>query len=104
MQILKDSPVPLPAAWSGKPHHNPQYDPAKPHHTPAGFRNNYPHGRPSRQDFARWSEERRRKGLPPPAADLSCVAPDLDFLHANRGRTAVTWIGHAHAGSARLKG
>lgn len=74
----------------------PHYDPAKPHHTPEGFENNYPHDHPSRLDFWRWSVQRRLAGLPkPPQQDLSPVTPDLAFLRANRSEAAVTWIGHA---------
>ncbi len=75
---------------------NPQYDPAKLHHTPKGFQNNYPHSTPTRMDFWRWAVQRRLAGLPrPPTNDLSPVAPDLDFLRSNRQTNAVTWIGHA---------
>lgn len=81
---------------SGCSHKNPHYDPAKPHHTPAGFQNNYPHSHPSRLDFWRWAVQRRLAGLPkPPTQDLSPAAPDLDFLFADSEETAVTWIGHA---------
>lgn len=60
---------------------NPHYDPAKPHHTPDGFRNRYPHPRPG-GDFWKWQRERRKAGLPkPPTLDLSCIAPNLSGVH-----------------------
>ena len=37
-------------------------DQTKPHHTPEGFRNNYP--TPPRGSFWKWQQERREKGLP----------------------------------------
>lgn len=81
---------------SGCVQKNPHYDPAKPHHTPEGFRNTYPHPRPSGLDFWRWAVQRRLAGLPkPPTGDLAPVTPDLEFLHADSDETAVTWIGHA---------
>jgi len=77
-----------------KPH--PDYDPAKSHHTPQGYRNNYPHGRPGGADFLRWQRER----LLAPAvvhevARIPVVAPDLAFLAQNRHELSATWIGHA---------
>lgn len=81
------------AGCSGR---NPHYDPDKPHHTPTGFQNNYPHPRPSGLDFWRWFVQRRLAGLPEkPTKELNPVAPDLKFIHSNRDATAVTWIGHA---------
>jgi len=75
--------------------HNPYYDPAKPHHRPDGFRNNYPHETKGSADFWRWQWQRWRDDLPPPAAPLLPVAPDLAFIQANRQEPAVTWIGHS---------
>lgn len=78
------------------PPRNPHYDPDKPHHTPEGFQNNYPHAHPSRLDFWRWTVQRRLAGLPrPPRQDLAPITPDLEFIRSNRDQTAVTWIGHA---------
>lgn len=78
---------------SGK---NPHYDPAKPHHTPTGFQNNYPHARPSGLDFWRWFFQRRLAGLPEkPTSDLTPAKADLPFIQGNRTEKAVTWIGHA---------
>ena len=73
---------------------NPHYDPSKPHHTPDGFRNRYPHARTD-GDFWKWQQERRRLKLPkPPTQDLSCVAPDLAAVHRPPNVPQLTWIGH----------
>lgn len=75
---------------------NPYYDPALPHTTPSGFRNNYPHDPPG--NFWKWRWERFWAGVPkePPGGYRpEVVAPDLAWLRANRAETAVTWIGHA---------
>jgi len=76
---------------------NPYYDPAKPHHTPTGFRNLDPDARIG-QGFARWQWERwlSQLPMPPDAAHHEWrVAPDLALLHAPAGNPSVTWIGHA---------
>ena len=40
--------------------------------------------------------QRARDRLPrPPAHPIVGVAPDLDFIHANRTEPALTWIGHS---------
>ena len=50
----------------------------------------------SARGLARWTFDRVRRRLPrPPADPLLGVQPDLDFLHANRVETTLTWIGHA---------
>ncbi len=60
---------------------NPDYDASKPHHTPDGFRNRYPHATRN-GDAWKWMRERRRLGLPkPPTTDLSCVPPDPAAIH-----------------------
>ena len=44
----------------------------------------------------RWMVQRARDRLPrPPAHPIVGVAPDLDFIHANRTEPALTWIGHS---------
>lgn len=78
-------------------HENPHYDPAKPHHTPTGFRNTDPAAQKT-EGFWRWQWERRVAGLPkPPAASHRDwrVAPQLALLHGPAGNPGVTWIGHA---------
>lgn len=69
---------------------------APPHHTPDGFRNNYPHAEKGFADFLRW--RRNRLLDPPPVAAQALpapVTPALDVLHANDGRVTVTFIGHS---------
>ena len=76
---------------------NAYYDPAKPHHSPSGFRNLDPDARIG-QGFLRWQWERRLSGLPKPpeAAHRGWrVAPDLALLRAPAVNPSVTWIGHA---------
>jgi L-ascorbate metabolism protein UlaG (beta-lactamase superfamily) len=83
-------------AVSGCSGKNPHFDPDKAHHTPTGFRNNYPHSHPSRLDLLRWSIQRRLAGVPrAPRRKIATVRADLDFIQANAHETAVTWIGHA---------
>ncbi len=74
---------------------NLDYNPAKAHHRHDGFVNRYaPAG--DQPGFLRWQYERLRDGLPkPPAAPITGVSPDVDFLRANTRGTSVTWIGHA---------
>jgi N-acyl-phosphatidylethanolamine-hydrolysing phospholipase D len=64
---------------------NAQYNPAKPHHTTEGFKNNYSNNiDKSTGDFLRWQYERVKAGLPkPPEQPAPMVAPDLAFIHAN---------------------
>ncbi len=76
---------------------NPHYDAQKKHHTPEGFKNNYPHDPPG--DFWKWQAERWRAGgvkKPERGWDIASVAqPEIDFLKSNRSARAVTWLGHA---------
>ena len=80
---------------------NPYYNPAKPHHRPDGFQNNYLsfHGK-RWHELLRWRWEAWRAGHPKPATTpMAIVAPDLAFIHANakagvQMQPAVTWIGH----------
>lgn len=86
-------------ACSGK---NPYYDPAKRHHTPTGFTNNYgpPGGKPL-TELLRWTYERTRDGLPkPPSTHVNgyqfpLARPDLDWLASNRTEPSITWVAHA---------
>ncbi|SNS68351.1 L-ascorbate metabolism protein UlaG, beta-lactamase superfamily [Noviherbaspirillum humi] len=76
---------------------NPYFDPAKPHHTETGFRNNYMQG-PIGGSFLTWQWERLTEGLPKPPANgyrFPLDKPDIAWLKANRSETTLTWIGHA---------
>jgi N-acyl-phosphatidylethanolamine-hydrolysing phospholipase D len=88
---------------SGCSNINRHYDPAKPHHTPEGFGNNYPpnpaYKRPDTSDAAAWLARIKNwtaeKPSTEPSRPLAVVKPDLQFIHANKNTPAVTWIGHA---------
>ncbi len=80
---------------------NAQYNPAKSHHTPEGFKNNYSDNvtKPG-SDFLRWQYERAKAGLPkPPEKATATVTADLAFIQANAKpaamQPAITWVGHA---------
>jgi N-acyl-phosphatidylethanolamine-hydrolysing phospholipase D len=71
-------------------------DPAKPHHTPEGFRNRYPHA--EKGSFWQWKFEQWRDGVPKSPEGgwhFEVVRPDVDFLASNRTVDTLTWIGHA---------
>jgi len=72
---------------------NPYYDPAKPHHTPEGFRNNYPHDPP--QSFWRWKWEQLRDGLPRAPEEGYRFEVVRQQNVAAAANPSVTWIGHA---------
>jgi L-ascorbate metabolism protein UlaG (beta-lactamase superfamily) len=81
------------------PSTNVNYDSSKKHHTPDGFRNNYPH--PTDQNFWKWQWERLTQNTvaKAPAAGwasvLPSVKPDVAFLKSNRVERTITWLGHA---------
>jgi L-ascorbate metabolism protein UlaG (beta-lactamase superfamily) len=80
------------ASCSNSPH----YSPVKKHHTADGFRNLYPH--PPKGSFWKWQWDRLRHGVPPNPEGgyhFATVAPDVDFLKANRTQDTLTWLGHA---------
>jgi len=89
------------AGWllAGCTHVNPYYDPAKPHHTPEGFRNNYAAqiNKPF-SDLVKWRIAAAREGMPkPPLAPTPVAIPEMQRLQSNRTQASVTWIGHATA-------
>jgi L-ascorbate metabolism protein UlaG (beta-lactamase superfamily) len=78
-------------AWT-----NPYHDPAKPHHTPQGFRNLEPSTR-GQGDLGRWRRERREAGLPhPPQAGYDAFRQTW-WQPADFGAPgdAAWWLGHA---------
>ncbi len=87
----------LAIACTGCGHVNPHYDPAKPHRTREGFRNNYL-AEPIGAGFLKWQWERWRDGLPKPPANgyaFPFERPDIAWLQQNRSQPSATWIGHA---------
>jgi L-ascorbate metabolism protein UlaG (beta-lactamase superfamily) len=71
---------------------NPYFDPAKPHHTREGFRNNYESGPVG--SFWKWQWERTRDGLPrKPEGGYRFDVAQVDV--AKLTNPSVTWIGHA---------
>ena len=83
---------------------NPHYNPAKPHHRPDGFQNNYAQIPPKNfftDVLLGWRLPSMLKGLPPAPAEAPPTArPDLAWLQANARAGAamqpsVTFLGHA---------
>jgi N-acyl-phosphatidylethanolamine-hydrolysing phospholipase D len=80
---------------------NPHFNPAKKHHRPDGFQNNYMSFRGKRwHEILRWRWQAWRAGHPRPmTTPIPIVPPDLSFIQANARaglnmQPAVTWIGH----------
>ena len=66
-----------------------------PHHTPDGFRNNYPHD--PNESFWLWKWEQMRQGVPKPPPGgwkIPAVQTDPEALQRANG-PSVTWIGHS---------
>lgn len=78
-----------------------QLDPAKPHHTPEGFKNNYDTNvKKSSGDFFRWQYQRLLDDLPKAAqTPTPTVVPRVAFIQDNAKapdmQPAITWVGHA---------
>src|SRR6185295_4376245 len=67
-----------------------------PHHTPDGFRNNYPED--PKQSFWLWKWEQLRHGVPEPPPGgwkIPAVRSDAAALRANTSNPTATWIGHS---------
>ena len=80
---------------------NPYFNPAKKHHRPDGFQNNYMSFRGKRwHEILRWRWQAWRAGYPRPlTTPIPVVPPDLAFITANAKaglsmQPAMTWIGH----------
>ena len=93
---------------SGCANVNAQHNPARPHHTPEGFKNNYISSvTKSPGDFFLCQYQRLVDDLPkPPQMPTPTVPPDVAFILRNGKATsstaslatmqpAITWIGHA---------
>lgn len=63
------------------------------HHTPRGFRNNYPHERHDLWAFMRFLWKFQLMPWERPRFPVTANNPD--WLRANRGEPALTWIGHS---------
>jgi N-acyl-phosphatidylethanolamine-hydrolysing phospholipase D len=82
---------------------NPDFDPARRHHSKQGFSNNYPpnpaYQRPELGFFEAWASRLKNWTTASPSREplnpILSVAPDLAFIHANESESALTWIGHA---------
>lgn len=63
----------------------------KPHHSPDGFLNNYPHAGKTFADFLKWSWDRTS----PEPVTFPLTANNPEFLKSNRTETSLTWVGHS---------
>ncbi|MCH7914364.1 MAG: MBL fold metallo-hydrolase, partial [Deltaproteobacteria bacterium] len=97
--MWKASPVPilfLTLAYTAGCNVNPHYNPNKSHHTPNGFRNNYPHEPTG--SFWKWRWEKLWSGLPKePEGGYhpEILKPDVNALKSGQLNPSVTWIGHS---------
>ncbi|MDE2075520.1 MAG: MBL fold metallo-hydrolase [Burkholderiales bacterium] len=80
---------------------NRYYNPAKKHHRPDGFQNNYMSFQGKRwHEILRWRWQAWRAGHPRPLTDpIPVIEADLSFIQANAKaglsmQPAATWIGH----------
>ncbi|MGH8752047.1 MAG: MBL fold metallo-hydrolase [Burkholderiales bacterium] len=74
---------------------NPYYNPARHHHTPQGFSNNYTDELALRGNFLKWRWQRLWQDVPPSDTVPETVKPDTAFLKNNRSQNTLTWIGHS---------
>ncbi len=75
---------------------NPNFNAARNHHTPEGFRNLHAEKHPG--GFWKWKRDQWREGLPKKPDGgyrFPLLKPDAKFLASNRTESTVTWIGHA---------
>jgi hypothetical protein len=71
-------------------------NPAKPHHTPDGFRNLYGYERHGFSDFIKWRWQRLWQNRPEPESyQFPLAENDPAFLRSNTDKITLTWIGHA---------
>lgn len=86
----------FPLLVAGCSHVNPYYDPAKPHHTPSGFRNNSGiDEQKSLWEVAAWLLFGERPRAPAGGWVIPTTRTDLARLRAPDARGQVTWIGHS---------
>ena len=75
---------------------NANYNAARNHHTPEGFRNLHTEKHPG--GFWKWKRDQWREGLPKKpdgGYQFPLLKPDAKFLASNRTESTMTWIGHA---------
>jgi L-ascorbate metabolism protein UlaG (beta-lactamase superfamily) len=77
---------------------NPYYDANLAHHTPSGFKNNYPHRTPGTTDLWRWRFDQWRDNLPAEPNDpasLATVPADPSWIRQASDDVRLTWVGHS---------